>query len=115
VEPLSPREHEVALLVARGFSNKEVARELGITDGTVKLHVHKIFQKLGVRTRYGIAMAYLFGVRPTYSDARDRKRPIIRLTSAEGQPARFAGTFTPKISSPRRSIRPRPRVVPSTD
>lgn len=112
MEPLSPREHEVALLVARGFSNKEVAHELGITDGTVELHVQEIFLKLGVRNRYGIAMAYLFGVRPAYSDPRDRKRPIIRLTSAEGQPARSAGTFTTRISSPRRSIRPRPRVAP---
>ena len=112
MEPLSQREHEVALLVARGFSNKEVAHELAITDGAVELHVQGIFLKLGVRNRYGIAMAYLFGVRPTHSDPRDRKRPIIRLTGAEGLPARFAGRFTPKISSPRRSIRPRPRVAP---
>jgi DNA-binding NarL/FixJ family response regulator len=57
VEFLSPREHQVALLVARGLSNKEVGHELGITDGTVKLHVRKIFLKLGVRNRYGIWLA----------------------------------------------------------
>jgi ATP/maltotriose-dependent transcriptional regulator MalT len=57
---LSPREHQVALLVARGFSNKEVAHELGITDGTVKTHVHKIFQKLGVRNR--TAMTHTCGL-----------------------------------------------------
>jgi DNA-binding NarL/FixJ family response regulator len=44
---LSPREREVALLVARGLANKEIARELGLSNGTVKLHVHKIFLKLG--------------------------------------------------------------------
>ena len=44
---LSPREHEVLLLVARGLSNKEVARELGLGEGTVKAHVHSILQKLG--------------------------------------------------------------------
>ena len=44
---LSPREGEVALLVARGLSNKEVARELGLGEGTVKAHVHSILQKLG--------------------------------------------------------------------
>jgi predicted transcriptional regulator len=44
----------VALLVAHGFSNKDVAHELGITDGTVKLHIHNIFQKLGVRNRTAI-------------------------------------------------------------
>jgi DNA-binding NarL/FixJ family response regulator len=36
-------EHEVAIPVARGWTNKEVARESGVTDGTVKLHAHKIF------------------------------------------------------------------------
>ncbi len=49
---LSPREREVALLVARGLSNKEVARELGLCDGTVKIHLHRIFQKLGAKSRY---------------------------------------------------------------
>jgi DNA-binding CsgD family transcriptional regulator len=48
---LTPREREVALLVARGLSNKLVARELGLSTGTVKQHLHRIFQKLGVRSR----------------------------------------------------------------
>lgn len=51
---LSPREGEVALLVARGLSNKEVAYELGISDGTVKTHMHSIFQKLGTKSRYSL-------------------------------------------------------------
>ena len=49
---LSPREREVATLVARGLSNKEVARELGLSSGTVKIHLHSIFQKLGAKSRY---------------------------------------------------------------
>jgi DNA-binding NarL/FixJ family response regulator len=49
---LSPREHDVALLVARGLSNKEVARELGLREGTVKINLHRIFQKLGTNNRY---------------------------------------------------------------
>jgi DNA-binding NarL/FixJ family response regulator len=49
---LTPREYQVALMVSRGLSNKEVARGLGISDGTVKLHVHNIFLKLGARNRY---------------------------------------------------------------
>jgi DNA-binding NarL/FixJ family response regulator len=57
---LSPREREVALLVAQGLANKEIARELGLSHGTVKLHVHNIFLKLrarnffepGMRKRY---------------------------------------------------------------
>jgi two-component system, NarL family, nitrate/nitrite response regulator NarL len=51
---LTPREQEVALLIVRGLSNKEVARELGLSDGTVKLHVHRILQKTGVRNRYSL-------------------------------------------------------------
>ncbi len=51
---LTPREYQVALLVGRGLSNKEVGRELGVSPGTVKLHVHSIFQKLGARNRYGL-------------------------------------------------------------
>ena len=51
---LTSRENQVTLLVGRGLSNKEVARELGVSDGTVKLHLHNIFQKLGARNRYGL-------------------------------------------------------------
>jgi two-component system nitrate/nitrite response regulator NarP len=53
---LSPREGEVASLVARGLSNKEVARELGISGGTVKIHMHSIFQKLGTKSRYSLVI-----------------------------------------------------------
>ena len=48
---LTARERDVAFLVARGHANKEIARELGLSVGTVKLHVHSIFLKLGTRRR----------------------------------------------------------------
>jgi two-component system nitrate/nitrite response regulator NarP len=51
---LTPRERQVAFLVTRGLSNKDVARELGLTEGTVKIHVHNIFRKLGAKNRYGL-------------------------------------------------------------
>jgi two-component system, NarL family, nitrate/nitrite response regulator NarL len=44
------------LLAARGLSNKQVAHELGITDGTVKMHMHSIFQKLGTKSRYSLVI-----------------------------------------------------------
>lgn len=50
----TPREKEVALLVDAGMSNKEIARRLGLSVGTVKLHVHNILCKAGVRSRYGL-------------------------------------------------------------
>ena len=51
---LTRRESEVLLLVGTGMSNKEIARQLGLSPGTVKLHVHRIFQKTGARNRYGL-------------------------------------------------------------
>jgi DNA-binding NarL/FixJ family response regulator len=52
MDQLTPREYQVAMLVASGLSNKEIARELGLSDGTVKLHMHKVIQKLNVKSRY---------------------------------------------------------------
>ena len=51
LEALSPRERNIAALVQRGLRNKEIAAELGLTEGTVKVHLHKIFEKLDLRSR----------------------------------------------------------------
>jgi DNA-binding NarL/FixJ family response regulator len=48
---LSPREVEVIQHVAKGFSNKEIAAQLGVVEGTVKIHVANILSKLGVSDR----------------------------------------------------------------
>lgn len=53
---LTPREREIARLVGNGASNKVIARELNITDRTVKAHLSAIFQKLGVRDRLQLAL-----------------------------------------------------------
>jgi DNA-binding NarL/FixJ family response regulator len=49
--PLSERESEVLALIAKGRSNKEIASALGVTEGTVKLHVTNILTKLEVNAR----------------------------------------------------------------
>jgi two-component system nitrate/nitrite response regulator NarL len=54
---LTPRELQILECIADGFSNKMIARELNITDGTVKLHVKAILRKLGVRSRVEAAVA----------------------------------------------------------
>jgi two-component system, NarL family, nitrate/nitrite response regulator NarL len=56
---LTPREHQVLELVEQGFKNKEIALELGISSGTVKIHLKHIFEKTGVRGRYGLAISGL--------------------------------------------------------
>ncbi len=55
-EILSEREREVLSLVARGMSNKEVAKTLGISARTVQAHTIRAYDKLGVRTRAGAAL-----------------------------------------------------------
>ena len=49
--PLSERETEVLKLIAKGHSNKEIGTKIGVTEGTVKLHMTNIFSKLEVSAR----------------------------------------------------------------
>jgi DNA-binding NarL/FixJ family response regulator len=53
---LTAREQQVLELVEQGFKNKEIALDLGIRPGTVKIHLKHIFEKTGVRGRYGLAL-----------------------------------------------------------
>jgi DNA-binding NarL/FixJ family response regulator len=53
---LSVREREVYDLVCAGLSNREIASKLFISPGTVKVHVHHVFDKLGIRSRTALAM-----------------------------------------------------------
>jgi len=54
---LTTREQQVAELVEQGLKNKEIARTLGICAGTVKIHLKHIFEKAGVRGRYGLSLS----------------------------------------------------------
>jgi DNA-binding NarL/FixJ family response regulator len=53
---LTPRETEVARLVSLGNRNKEIARELDISEGTVKMHLHNLYEKLNVSSRTELAI-----------------------------------------------------------
>jgi DNA-binding NarL/FixJ family response regulator len=70
---LSRRELQIAHLIERGLSNKQIARELGIEATTVKNHVHHLFEKLNVHRRVEAAariranlrsLAAPFGIEP---------------------------------------------------
>jgi two-component system, NarL family, nitrate/nitrite response regulator NarL len=56
---LTSREAEIAHLISRGLRNKEIARELHLSEGTVKMHLHHIYEKLhlGGRTQLALSMA----------------------------------------------------------
>jgi len=57
--PLTARELQVMELVERGLKNKDIAEALGIRTGTVKIHLKHIFEKTGIRGRYGLALSGL--------------------------------------------------------
>ena len=53
---LTPREEEILNLVMKGMKNKQIAEELSITTGTVKVHLMHVFEKTGVKDRFELAM-----------------------------------------------------------
>ncbi|NEB79670.1 response regulator transcription factor [Streptomyces sp. SID14478] len=62
-DTLSAREREVLVLVSKGTSNKEIARELFISEATVKTHLTHLYGKLGVKDRAAaVAVAYDRGI-----------------------------------------------------
>jgi len=61
LEDLTPREQEILGLLAQGYFYKEIADQLSITPGTVKVHLHKIYEKLHVQSRTEATAKYLHG------------------------------------------------------
>ena len=53
---LSPRERELIALVRKGLRNREIAEKLGVTEGTIKVYLHTVFEKLGVSSRTELAI-----------------------------------------------------------
>jgi DNA-binding NarL/FixJ family response regulator len=56
VPSLTPRERELIELVRQGLRNRDIAAQLGVTEGTVKVYLHAIFDKVGVDNRTELAM-----------------------------------------------------------
>ena len=53
---LSPRERQLISLVRKGLRNRDVAEQLGVTEGTIKVYLHALFEKLGVSSRTELAI-----------------------------------------------------------
>jgi two-component system nitrate/nitrite response regulator NarP len=53
---LAPRERQIAELVSQGLRNREIAERLAMSEGTVKVYLHGIYQKVGVENRTGLAL-----------------------------------------------------------
>jgi two-component system, NarL family, response regulator LiaR len=69
LEPLSPREREVLGLIARGYGNRQIARDLEIGEQTVKTHVSSILTKLGLQDR---VQAAIFALRHQTGSREDQ-------------------------------------------
>ena len=54
--PLAPRERQIAAHVGRGLRNREIADALAMSEGTVKVYLHTIYQKLGIKNRTELAL-----------------------------------------------------------
>ncbi len=71
---LTPRQHEILLLMAQGMQNKDIASELDMLEGTVKVHVKSILQRLGVNNRtHAVVTGLRKGLVPTSLILPDRE------------------------------------------
>jgi DNA-binding NarL/FixJ family response regulator len=69
---LTPRQSDVMRLLARGWPNKRIARELGVSEGTVKVHLLAIFRALDARNR---TQAVLAAQKKLRADGQSAERP----------------------------------------
>jgi len=82
---LTPREREIVLLLRRGLRNKQIANEMGITEGTVKIYLFRLFHKLDVRNRFELARCgAVDDIAPTPAQAKPAGTPSdgVRVSAA---------------------------------
>jgi len=80
VTALTDRERQIMRLVSEGLSNKEIGRRLNLSDGTIKVHLHNIFQKLEVGNRTALAALANRGLLPPIRPLRSSLRKLTDAT-----------------------------------
>jgi len=55
-DPLTTRERQVVVVLSEGLTNKEIGRRLRLAEGTVKVHLHHIYRKVGIANRTALAL-----------------------------------------------------------
>ena len=92
---LTERERQIMLLVSEGLSNKEIGRRLNIADGTIKVHLHHIYQKLEISNRTvlaALAISYNDSARPS----RKSSSPDPLRSSNDRRRARLPRPYSPR-------------------
>ena len=75
ISALTERERQIALLVCDGLSNRQLGQQLNISEGTVKVHLHKIYRKLGLSNR--AALSALATARRSSLKSKGLNRPTL--------------------------------------
>lgn len=80
---VSPRENELITLVSQGLKNREIATVMDVTEGTVKVYLSRLFEKVGVRDRFELA---LFGLRsaPHHAEGASARLPVMKSVLLAG-------------------------------
>jgi two-component system nitrate/nitrite response regulator NarL len=74
---LTKRERQVMDLVSEGLSNKEVGRRLNLSEGTIKIHLHHIYQKLAIKNRTTLAVSTVSGRNALQVEDRDQHLEVL--------------------------------------
>ena len=82
---LTPREREIVMRLRQGLRNKQIAAEMGITEGTVKIYLFRLFHKLGVRNRFELA-SYGGLENPRFAPSAGQREPIRPLRVVQTPP-----------------------------
>lgn len=73
--PLSKREEQITVLVAEGYSNREISERLALSEHTIKNYLFRVFEKLGVTTRVGLTLYALKQAQAPRAKLQSLKRP----------------------------------------
>jgi DNA-binding NarL/FixJ family response regulator len=106
---LTRREGQLVSLLAQGLKNKEIATALNISEGTVKVYLSRLFQKLGVKDRFELALYGLKNLAPNGSGAQNHDGFEKKPPATVWQPPR--SFFVERIPPQSQEIRNRPSPV----
>jgi two-component system nitrate/nitrite response regulator NarL len=76
---LTPRERQLSCLLAQGLKNKEIAYRLGITEGTVKVYLSRLYEKTGAGDRFELALFVLRNLGSDHALPADQMQPASLL------------------------------------